>query len=242
VKFYHFIPDNNGWDESVPNPNVAKHFIPDWYKRAEITYASKDGKQQSGLKTCAPFLDALISGYMLVTWTDVHVKILPDGRVDIDWDANTSGPQFAERESASGATMPRPAGHLPNHLAWAPKWGIKSPKGFSTLITHPLNRFDLPFTTSSGIMDSDKLHVSGNIPFFLKEGFEGVIPKGTPFAQVIPIKRESWTAVYDPALIGVISETGMRLRGVERGYYRDNYWVKKIYNLATSKNRNNHEE
>jgi hypothetical protein len=36
--------------------------------------------------------------------------------------------------------------------------------------------------------------MSGNIPFFIKEGFSGVIPKGTPIAQVIPFKRESWTS------------------------------------------------
>jgi len=240
VKFYHFIPDQNAWDPNVPNPDVAKAFIPEWYKRAEITY-ERDGQDVSGLKTCVPFLDALISGYMLVTWADIHVKKLDDGRIDIDWDSAATSPQLAEREGPVGRTIPRPAGHLDNHLVWTPKWGIKSPKGYSSLVTHPLNRFDLPFTTTSGIIDSDKFSGSGNIPFFLKEGFEGVIPKGTPFAQVIPIKRESWTAVYDPALIQVIPEIGAKLRSVERGYYRDNFWVKKVYNILGLKDKDNNE-
>lgn len=240
MKFYHFIPDAKAWEDGVPNPDLAKSFVPEWYKQAEITY-KHEGKDVSGLKTCMPFLDALISGYMLVTWSDIHVRKLEDGRIDIDWDANTTSPQMGERTGSVGRTIPRPAGHLDNHLVWTPKWGIKSPKGYSSLITHPLNRFDLPFTTTSGIVDSDNYSGSGNIPFFLKEGFEGIIPKGTPFAQVIPIKRENWTAVYDPALTSTIYEAGDKLRSVNRGYYRDNYWVKKAYNILGNKDKNKNE-
>ena len=234
MKFYHFIPDRGAWEVGVPNPDLAKKFLPDWYKKAEISYIDGDKTDEPGLKTCVPFLDSLLSGYMLATWTNIYVKKLDDGSLDIHWDADATSEPFGVRHENSGRTMPRPAGHRPEHLAWSPKWGIKSPKGWSTLVTHPLNRWDLPFTTTSGIMDSDKINTSGNIPFFLKDDFEGVIPKGTPFAQLIPIKRAEWTAaVYDPALRDVIPETGNKIRGVKRGYYRDNMWVKKVYNLTT---------
>ena len=230
MKFYHFVPTNDANYEGVPEPTLARDCVPDWYKRAEIAYTAEDGSEGNGLKTCVPFLDALISGYTLLTWADIHVRKLPDGNVDIDWDAKATSAPIMERPAAVGRTMPRPAGHLPNHLVWTPKWGIKSPKGFSSLIVHPLNRFDLPFTTSAGIIDSDNLHNSGNIPFFIKDDFEGIIPKGTPYAQIIPIKRESWTAVYDPALMEDLHEVGHKLRGVKRGWYRDKLWVKKEYN------------
>lgn len=238
MKFYRFIPSNEAWENGVPNPTLAREHVPDWYKKSEITYEEDHGDhkhEHSGLKTCVPFLDALLSGYCLTTWADIHVKILDDGKVDIDFDSTTSSPLIAERTKTVGYHMPRPAGHLPNHLVWTPKWGFKSPKGFSTLVTHPLNRFDLPFTTSSGIIDSDVFHGSGNVPFFLKEGFEGVIPKGTPYVQLIPIKRENWMAVYDPSMVDVIPEVGEKLRGVDRGYYRDNFWVKKVYDIMKGK-------
>jgi hypothetical protein len=61
----------------------------------------------------------------------------------------------------------------------------------------------------AGIVDSDKYHGAGNIPFFLKEEFEGLIPKGTPYAQIIPIKRAEWTTVFDPALVGYAVNTGI---------------------------------
>ena len=51
--------------------------------------------------------------------------------------------------------MPRPEGHHPNHLAFKGFWGMKTPKGWSLLVVHPLNRHDLPWTITSGIMDAD---------------------------------------------------------------------------------------
>jgi hypothetical protein len=234
MKFYHFVPDLGATSENVPNPVLAKNVIPEWYKNSELTFVNpKDinKKKHNGLKTCVPFLDALITGFLLTTWTDIYVKILDDGKVDIDWGSDATNPPISERPKELGRSIPRPAGHLPNHLAWAPKWGFKSPKGWSSLITHPLNRNDLPFTTTSGIMDTDTYYASGNIPFYLKEGFEGLIPKGTPFAQIIPIKRASWMGVYDPSLVDSIHEQGTKARSVDRGWYRDRHWIKKNFLL-----------
>jgi hypothetical protein len=233
MKFYHFIPTDGAHLSEVPDPILSKDAVPEWYRKSEITYTDDAGNPVNGLKTCVPFLDGLLSGYMLVTWTDIHVKKLPNGEIDIDWGTDVTSPQIGERKGKSGIHIPRPAGHLPHHLVWTPKWGVKSPRGWSTLFTHPLNRFDLPFTTMSAIIDSDKYYGSGNVPFFLKEGFEGVIPKGTPFAQLIPIKRADWTAaVYDPSFIAPLQELGTAARSVNRGWYRDNSWVKKIYNIT----------
>jgi hypothetical protein len=60
------------------------------------------------------------------------------------------------------------------------------------LITHPINRYDLPFTSVSGLADYDVYPLPGNVSFHIKEGFEGTIPAGTPIMQIIPIKREDW--------------------------------------------------
>jgi hypothetical protein len=50
-----------------------------------------------------------------------------------------------------------------------------------------------PFTILDGIVDTDSYNAPVNFPFVLNDwGFEGLIPAGTPMAQVIPFKRESW--------------------------------------------------
>ena len=62
--------------------------------------------------------------------------------------------------------------------------------------THPVNRFDLPFTTLSGLVDCDRytdtwIHFPAH---WHNTRFQGVLPKGTPIAQCIPVKRENWIA------------------------------------------------
>ena len=136
--------------------------------------------------------------------------------------------QIGERIGLTGHTMPRPAGHLNNHLIWLPQWGWKTPRGYSTLVTHPFNRFDLPFTTTTAIIDSDKYWGAGNIPFFLKDGFEGIIPKGTPYVQIIPIKRKKWLSVLNPAMIDAGRYLGNVTRSNER-YYKKHRRVVKEY-------------
>ncbi len=225
MKFVHFIPQNNGF--AIPKPVLSKSLIPKWYKNALL-----DNEEGVGdLKRCIPFLDGMIAGFMLVTPYDIHVKIRDDGMVDIDWDAAAQQPPMNERPGTTGHTMPRPAGHAFNHLVWSPTWGWKAPKGYSVLVTHPLNRFDLPFTTMSAIVDSDKFFGAGNIPWFIKEGFEGTIPAGTPFAQLIPLKRDSWMAVFDPALQEVIHEQGHMSRSEKNGVYKKKFWQKKSYKM-----------
>jgi len=190
----------------IPSPSVKKeHFaptaikklVPEWYKKAEI-YWKKDGQDIAGLKTCLPFMDAMITGYALTTPVDIYIKKTDEGNLSIEWDRKVHPSGIVnERLGESGSTIVRPAGHEDNHLIWQSAWGWKVPKGYSVLVTHPLNRFDLPFTTLSAIVDSDRYFGWGNIPFFIKSGFEGIIPAGTPFAQLLPIKRDKWTYVQN---------------------------------------------
>jgi hypothetical protein len=87
-----------------------------------------------------------------------------------------------------------PEGYHEDHFHWWPNWGIELPKGYSLLVLSPINRYDLPFLTVGGIIDSDEYILPGLTPFFIKKGFIGKIPAGTPFVQVIPFKREDWNS------------------------------------------------
>jgi hypothetical protein len=227
AKVLHFVLDDNLQGE-YPGPIPIKDALPDWYRKAEM-YLQMPGRGNSpasGLKKCVPFMDALLTGYVFVTWEDMYVTRLPDGSVSLTSSGN--GQLFSIRGEELGRTMPRPAGTRDEHLAWSHPWGWKTPRGWSTLVTHPLNRFDLPFVTTSGIVDSDNYFGPGNVPFFIKDGFEGVIPKGTPYLQVIPIKRANWIGSVSPLLA-----KGMRrltsMVNEKASVYRDKFWIKKSY-------------
>jgi hypothetical protein len=59
--------------------------------------------------------------------------------------------------------------------------------------THPVNRDDLPFRTITGLVDADRFHDGGiNFPaVWTQPEFSGVLPKGTPVAQVFAVPRDA---------------------------------------------------
>ena len=230
----------------IPEPIPASELLPDWWKNGESFISKQDGSlnvdgkddRAAGMKSCIPFLDGLTSGYLLLTWADIEILENHNERIkyryvekdengiwkesDINWDL------VGERTGAIGHTMPRPAGYAINHMTWQSKWGIKVPRGWSVLYTHPLSRFELPFFTASAIMDSDRFASHGSAPFFIKKDWTGIIPKGTPFAQIIPIKRSSWVSksVRQGREDQYIAASA---RMVPYGFYRSKLWVPKKY-------------
>jgi hypothetical protein len=220
--------------ENAGQPIPAKKILPEWYRLSETEFMDPNNPNRemvAGLKKCVPFLDAMISGYVLVTPMDIFVSRNEDGSLKLGWNSSEQFQHFiAERAKELGEKMPRPAGHLPNHLAFKGFWGIKTPRGWSVLVVQPLNRHDLPFTITSGIMDTDKYSTSGNIPFFIKEDFQGVIPAGTPFAQIIPIKRSKWRHIKnDQGIVYLESLQGQTVRTPGKSY-KKLFWQRKEYN------------
>ncbi len=224
---------------NLGKPDPTKKHIPDWYKKGETFYEA-EGEKAPGLKTCVPFLDTLISGYVLKTPVNIYVNEEENNKISnvfknkennlrIRWDGPESLQNFImERPHQSGSTIPRPEGHYSNHLVFSEFWSIKLPRGWSLLMTHPLNRYDLPFTTLSGIIDSDKWFAPGNVPFFIKKGFSGTIPEGTPFVQLIPIKRSDWKMTIDKSLEDINYKQASIVRKTENSY-KKSMWQKKRY-------------
>jgi hypothetical protein len=102
---------------------------------------------------------------------------------------------------------------------------MKLPKGYSALFTHPLNRFDLPFFTASGIVDADYGMGGGGVSFCIDKNFEGVIPAGTPIVQIFPFKRDDWKSEY----LQNTKEIVWNPRKNISGWYRKNVWKRKHY-------------
>jgi hypothetical protein len=228
MKIIHFFSDRQFRGLGQPQP--IKFLLPEWYKKAERE-GFKDGKSFPGLKKCVPFMDGMLSGYALVTPFDIHVSRNENGSLQITWDGPEEFKNYiVERDLEQGATLPRPAGHLPNHLAFSNPWGFVTPRGWSVLLTPPLNRYELPFTITSGIIDSDKYSTGGNVPFFMREDFQGTIPAGTPFAQVIPIKRADWHHVPNNVGKRFLNRSQGEFIHQEGHSYKKDFWQKKKYN------------
>jgi hypothetical protein len=167
---------------------------------------------------------------MLRTPCDIRCFYDEYGNREITWLTGDITPILTHNIEQIGE-YPVPDGYEKNVFKWSGFWGIEAPKGYSLLFMHPLGRFDLPFYSFHGIVDGDKHFPPMHIPFFLKNGFDGIIKKGTPYAQVIPIKRESWISKEKNFEEGpksgknVISDI---LLSIDR-WYKDNIWERKEY-------------
>jgi len=195
--------------------------VPDWYREIERFY-----EKEPTVKHCIPFLDALTTGYFIALGKDVYVTQTPHGP-SIRYEDLPS--PVDDRGPGSTGKMPPPEGYDEEHFVWQTQVAINLPEGYSALFTHPLNRFDLPFITLSGIVDGAMNVHGGNIPFYIKKGFEGLIPAGTPIIQIIPFLRENWESkpkrgLWNKSLLNMSNED----HGKGRWYLR-NHHHKKSY-------------
>jgi hypothetical protein len=190
------------------SPTTASSLMPEWYKKLSkyINNTDKPIKAlgRKDVKSCVPFRDAMVTGYMYLLPADIEVAISDTGDIDIFHNRQLTFSVVEKRGDINNPTnqgygMPHPLGTSPIMFAWSAQWGAKTSKADSILVTHPFNRHDLPFVTTSGVIDSGYFSVAGNIPFFIKEGFTGVIPKGTPIAQIIPYERQEWISKETPS-------------------------------------------
>lgn len=177
-----------------------------------------NGGTTGTIKRCMPVFDAINSGYIIKTPVDVYISQKPAEYKDkehyqktgehialtdekiiqnnlsktvpyYEW-ANFDILQFHPVEQASN--HPNRNGHQQSYPKWINPWGIKTPPGYSVIFVQPWHRESV-FTIMPGIVDTDTYSAPVNFPFVLNNiEWQGLIPAGTPIAQVIPFKREEW--------------------------------------------------
>jgi hypothetical protein len=108
-------------------------------------------------------------------------------------------------------------------------WTIETPPGYSLLFTHPVNRADLPFTTLTGLVDCDTFHDSPvHFPARWHDAaFNGVLPKGTPVVQCLPVKRENWNAEFEELSSEGLTRLFETQDAIEPGVYRRQFRASK---------------
>jgi hypothetical protein len=194
------------------HPKPADKIIPDWYKNLESYLSGEkkpigDGSTTATAKRCMPIFDAITGGYILTTYVDLWVKQVPQIPEGTEVDKDTDMSQFPTQPFYEWPTLNpiqfHPIEQAPNHPGrgthkfsypkWINPWAIATPPGYSTLFVQPFHRESV-FTILPGVVDTDKYKSAVNFPFVLNEAdkFEGLIPAGTPMAQVIPFKRDAW--------------------------------------------------
>jgi hypothetical protein len=185
--------DINGESAFFDMPKPSSTYIPDWYKK---TIGYVNGKKEMWgngnipnvtIKKCMPVYDSITAGYIITLPADVEVKLVDGVQTFISnypeiisYHQTIQVPEYPDDNN--GNEYPK----------WMNMWGVLTPPGWSTLFIQPLHRESV-FTILPGLVDTDKFSLPVQFPFTMNDkSWEGVIPEGTPIAQLIPIKRESW--------------------------------------------------
>ena len=173
-------------------------------------------------------LDTMMTGYYLRCPVDIYVETVEGGEPIFKW-RNPREMYITRHSHAAAPTYPHNEHLDPNFLRWLPMWMIETEAGYSSLITHPINRGDLPFVTMTGIIDTDGLIAAGALPFNVKKGFQGIIKRGTPIAQVIPFKRDEWEMEITEVAPKRYWDQSLKLNSQFNGVYKEELWETKKY-------------
>jgi hypothetical protein len=218
----------------LPRPSLALLGLPDWFKAMPASaFSSVMQTEQLTVKKCPPFIDAMTHGFLIPLVTDLKIE---DGAFSWDFEMpggaitsySRSPLDFHDSAQVAGTPLFKDDTFV---IKFNNFWTIESPPGYSLLVTHPVNRYDLPFVTLTGLIDTD-LYKDNFINFPARwhdHSFRGVLPKGTPVAQCIPVKRELWSAQFGTITGDAVSRLQVTAAAVanERGVYRRQFRAPK---------------
>lgn len=232
-----FQPGSELTELLVDHPKPSYNHVPEWYRKQKLYSngendyfkAFKKRPREGTYKLCTPLVDSITSGYTLTLSTDIIVTDVGIGEYlpQINW-LTTWNPVDDQGKDVLG-NYPVPPGFCNILFRWIGDWIIKTPPGYSLWVTHPSHRHDLPFFTLNAFIDTDSHPNSIIFPFFIQKGFEGIIQRGTPIAQIIPVKRDSWTTKIKKFSIKdtIINSDNMNVM-VAR-VYKYMHWTRKKY-------------
>jgi hypothetical protein len=186
----------------LPRPIPAALGLPDWFKALPPKAFSPHLKgEYLTIKKCPPVIDAMTYGFLMPLATDLTVE-----NGEFSWQTGWPAGEF------SNITRSPIGFHDGSQVAGTPFfdedqfiikfnnfWTIQLPPGYSVLVSHPINRDDLPFRALSGLVDCDRYH-DAFVQFparWVDLNFNGVLPKGTPVVQCVPVKRETWALQFE---------------------------------------------
>jgi hypothetical protein len=218
-------------------PVPASTLIPSWWKEETpytVSPGNPDGKKiiinggqvNTNFKKCTPMLDALTSGYIIPLWTDILVRQV-NGNPEISWRTNQNvfslhGTPFKD--------IVTPKGYSNVVFKYLNTWIPITPSGYSIFVTPPTGYNDSPFRSVPGIIDTDRSTIEFAPPMWIKDGFEGIVEKGTPLVQITPFKRENWKSeitYYEGNEFEKVQERNFNSNIVN--HYIKNVWTKKNY-------------
>lgn len=195
IEFHHA----GGEPLDAPPPVPLREAFPEWLRTMPAAIPEEMRRPEDvtrlTVRGCAPLIEAMTMGYALLwpsTTTIMLVGRNPDGSYDVRF--NPAQPRILN------AIPPRqtpgmPCANVPMLKLISP-WIIRTPEGTSCLITPLFNRPEVQIIPFAAVVETDRYFAAIHFPFLLVPPASGRlhVERGTPFAQIIPFRRDHWIA------------------------------------------------
>jgi hypothetical protein len=229
---------------NAKNPTPASRGVPKWWKESEkYNYEIDSGlnhkfphKKYSTVRSCPAISDSFNFGYIVYTPIDVYIDAtegdsiswyIPEVNLSVVGEEEQSFIGFHHSQEFSKFNIEK--NFSPHALKLNTFFGIKTEDGYSTWITHPIGREDLPFRVFDAIVDTDQYPSRFPYAFLIKNDFKGIIKAGTPLIQVIPFKREDFVSEIIDADYEEINTQISASFSRFSGAYRKLFWKRKKF-------------
>jgi hypothetical protein len=230
-----FIPTSKFAEDCLTPPLPAKKVIPEWYKKTPFLiegldeYAFLKSAPPVTHKGCNPFLDSLTAGYVFCLSSDLEIINEGDGNHSFYWKSNNN--VITDHSKNQHPLLPDAFNGFDGVHKFHNDFIIKTPKGYSTHFTHPLNQHDLPFRTLSGTVDTDTYMQPVHFPFQLLTTDKEltILERGTPVCQFIPFKRNNWKHTIEKFDEALIEKEIFKYNSRIYRAYKSLHWVKKRF-------------
>lgn len=226
-------------------PSPAINGVADWWKEIPKYKKSKKNvydipenikhSRLATIRNCPGINDTLSFGYMMYFPTDIFVDSTKDEitcfvpNVDVSKIEVTGLPYLSFNEEEATSDFKISEEFHPISLKLNPLWGIKTDRGYSSWITSPVNRLDLPFKVVDAIVDTDVYPSRFPISFHVKKNFCGTIKNGTPFLQIIPFKRENFNSKIIELNNDEVVDQSFARATTFTNFYKKFFWTRKKF-------------
>ncbi|MCW8091955.1 hypothetical protein [Alteromonas sp. ASW11-130] len=182
-------------------PKPAAHFYPEWFKRMDGAHNVQPTQRypfgldkaltlsnvNATVKRCPGVVSYMSQGYVVPLWSDFVVQVRQD--TIYAFGSNETASVSLHGRHIHFDKMPASKDYYKDAVKFTNPWKVKTPKGWSLLITSPFYHMEERFTVIPGVIESDTYHHMHVNTFFKSYPADHQLRMGMPFIHVIPFQR-----------------------------------------------------
>jgi len=185
-------------------PVPAKRALPDWFKRMPVAkdLPASQGRFPFGLsasvrlsnvnatiRRCPGLISYLSEGYLLPLWSDFLVQVRRDTVYCVG--SNETAHISPHSKATQYETMPLGEEFIPDSIKFTNPWKVRTPPGWSVLLSQPFYHFEERFQVLTGVVDSDVYHHIHVNTLFRRGDADHKLNMGQPFVHIMPFQRDA---------------------------------------------------